>query len=951
MKIKLLIISLFFFANSFAQDLYKKYDYKEPIISQSNYLYRNFIATSKNLFYWNTSFLNTKEAPLIKISPLGTEVVIINENKIGLYNPVLFRNEFSTSLKLKNDKVIKITTDGIGKKYYLVTLNGKLLESFTNDDSFLTKEVVLDFFVSDILWNNNTSTLLIADDYYLYNVNSVDYSIQAKVKLEREITSLAINEKEFEVAIGLSDGRVLIYDQTLSKLKTSIEISKAPITSIQYDPIDHYLFVGDDKGFMYTFDFLKRKTLKSQEIHSGSVLLSSFYDPIINKKFVVTSGNDQVLNVFDISTLEPNYSRIISEKTTVFKENFLKFKSNESAIFYEKRTSNDNVTNALAQARIAVTDSIASAKKNSVKPEFLISDGLLNIEVNPFPIVKIKVPSEVKIIEGLKYENLHFALNDDNTFSIDKIDVVLPELDYKLVYNSDKKFMAVNDELIALALARKIAKDEETLKGNLSNIVTELRAKGELNDVDLKLESYLKKEKDSLGNDELNLHIVFITQGINAKIEKNTADFGPGKYSLFESKAARTLVSFFIQSVSNKLSEYLQPNTRVTFKLTGATDKSKINNAIPYNNEYGVFKNFPYYSQFSLAGMNLSKETGIADNDQLGFLRTYSVRKFIENDTDIFELTKNKFIHYVEVSENYGAEYRKIKIEMVIHTVDKIKVQPNAIISDEKPLSDVDVNIPQGQAIDGYALVIGNEDYASYQKDLAPENNVPFAVRDAEVFKKYLENLYGFKPDNIDLKNNATFGEMSQALSKLERLMDIDGKDKEIVVYYSGHGMPDETTKEPYLIPVDISGYNVSQGIALKEVMSRLSKKPHKKITIVLDACFSGLAKQESLVKLKGITVTPVNPELGDNMVLISSSSGNESSLADQNNQHGLFTYYFLKQLKESNGKIGLMPFFENVQKEVGLSAIKKFNKIQTPNILIGKSLRENAEFSLFMGN
>jgi serine kinase of HPr protein (carbohydrate metabolism regulator) len=83
-------------------------------------------------------------------------------------------------------------------------------------------------------------------------------------------------------------------------------------------------------------------------------------------------------------------------------------------------------------------------------------------------------------------------------------------------------------------------------------------------------------------------------------------------------------------------------------------------------------------------------------------------------------------------------------------------------------------------------------------------------------------------------------------------------------------------------------------------------------------------------------------------MVLITSSSGNESSLADQENQHGLFTYYFLKQLKETTGTVELSKFFENLKKDVGLSAIKKYNKIQTPNILIGKSLREKTEVSLF---
>ena len=56
--------------------------------------------------------------------------------------------------------------------------------------------------------------------------------------------------------------------------------------------------------------------------------------------------------------------------------------------------------------------------------------------------------------------------------------------------------------------------------------------------------------------------------------------------------------------------------------------------------------------------------------------------------------------------------------------------------------------------------------------------------------------------------------------------MDLDLENKEIVVYYSGHGMPEDQTNEPYLIPVDITGMNVSQGIFLKELMSRLSNRP-----------------------------------------------------------------------------------------------------------------------------
>ena len=259
----------------------------------------------------------------------------------------------------------------------------------------------------------------------------------------------------------------------------------------------------------------------------------------------------------------------------------------------------------------------------------------------------------------------------------------------------------------------------------------------------------LKKEKDSLGNDELNLHVTFVSQGIKAEIEKETADYKAGKYDIFESVAATTLVDFFIESTSNKLQEYLSPGTKITFKLTGSTDKSKITTALPYSEEYGAFKNFPYYFQGQLAGLNLNKDTGIESNSQLGFLRTYSVRNFIENFTDVFEETKRKYIHYSEESDQFGPEHRRIKIEMVIHKVSELPKVTNQ--KTERPLSEVDMNIPKGKQTNGYALVIGNEDYSSFQRNVSKESDVPYAVRDGETFSNYLTQMFGFEKDNQTL--------------------------------------------------------------------------------------------------------------------------------------------------------------------------------------------------------
>ena len=52
--------------------------------------------------------------------------------------------------------------------------------------------------------------------------------------------------------------------------------------------------------------------------------------------------------------------------------------------------------------------------------------------------------------------------------------------------------------------------------------------------------------------------------------------------------------------------------------------------------------------------------------------------------------------------------------------------------------SSVNINIPTNKKVKNrYALVIGNEDYTSFQRTLNSEQNVDYAVNDATIFKKY----------------------------------------------------------------------------------------------------------------------------------------------------------------------------------------------------------------------
>lgn len=259
--------------------------------------------------------------------------------------------------------------------------------------------------------------------------------------------------------------------------------------------------------------------------------------------------------------------------------------------------------------------------------------------------------------------------------------------------------------------------------------------------------------------------------------------------------------------------------------------------------------------------------------------------------------------------------------------------------------SDVDKDIPMGisPSEKRYALIIGNEDYSKYQVGLDREVNVAFAANDARVFAEYAEKTLGIPKRNIALLVDATKGQMTQQLAQLKRLIEVEKGDAEVVFYYSGHGLPEESSNTPYLIPVDVSGTQPNQGVALQSVYDALSAFPSKKTTVILDACFSGGARQKELVAMKGVKVKANVENVPGNLVVLASSSGTEASAVYTEKQHGYFTYFLLKELKETKAQTPIAISMERVKQNVEREAAR-IGKIQTPTKLLGADAIDNWE-------
>lgn len=256
-------------------------------------------------------------------------------------------------------------------------------------------------------------------------------------------------------------------------------------------------------------------------------------------------------------------------------------------------------------------------------------------------------------------------------------------------------------------------------------------------------------------------------------------------------------------------------------------------------------------------------------------------------------------------------------------------------------LSEIDINIPNIMRTNphAYALIIGNEDYSSFQMGLSSEVNVDFAINDAILFKKYCINTFGIPESNIKFYTNATAGQINQSMTWINKIIQKEDGVAEVIVYYSGHGLPDEHTKEPYIIPVDISGNDVQNAIKLQTLYNKLTEYPSKKITVFLDACFSGGSRGQSLLVTRGVKVKPKNDVLIGNLVIFTSSSGDQSSLSFKDKHHGMFTYYLLKKMQETKGNISYQDLYNFVRKEVDLNCVKVNSKEQTPDLLFSPSL------------
>ena len=241
-------------------------------------------------------------------------------------------------------------------------------------------------------------------------------------------------------------------------------------------------------------------------------------------------------------------------------------------------------------------------------------------------------------------------------------------------------------------------------------------------------------------------------------------------------------------------------------------------------------------------------------------------------------------------------------------------------------VSVVDENIPETNTKNSntFAVIIANENYQSVA-------SVPFALNDGNIFREYCLKTLGIPEKQIKYIPNATGNQIKAQINWLQTLAEVF-TDPHIIFYYAGHGIPDESSRTAYLLPVDGIGTDVSTGYKLDDLYAILGKMPAENVTVFMDACFSGSKRENGmLASARGVAIKARSGMPQGNMVVFSAAQGDETAYPNNDEKHGMFTYYLLKKLQETEGNVTLQELGDYITRNVSQQSILLNGKSQTP--------------------
>lgn len=251
----------------------------------------------------------------------------------------------------------------------------------------------------------------------------------------------------------------------------------------------------------------------------------------------------------------------------------------------------------------------------------------------------------------------------------------------------------------------------------------------------------------------------------------------------------------------------------------------------------------------------------------------------------------------------------------------------------------VDSYIPfsSSKADNTFAVIIANENY----NGIVP--NVKYAENDGNIFKEYCNKTLGIPEKHIRYYTNATYGNMLRAINDIKGIAQSYNGNIKLLFYYAGHGIPNNETKDAYLLPVDADGTQTEVCFPVNKLYQELASTKAKETIVILDACFSGAQRGDGmLMAARGIALKSKSGVPMGNTVALCAAQGDETAFPYEEERHGMFTFYLLKKIQETQGEVTLSELCDYLFQQVQQQSMVENKRMQSPTITVSASVGDN---------
>ena len=210
-----------------------------------------------------------------------------------------------------------------------------------------------------------------------------------------------------------------------------------------------------------------------------------------------------------------------------------------------------------------------------------------------------------------------------------------------------------------------------------------------------------------------------------------------------------------------------------------------------------------------------------------------------------------------------------------------------------------------------WAIIIAPEKYDE-------TDDVSYSIQSGKTFEQLAQKVLHVSPRRTYslIGEDATMGKIKNRMNKLMKFV---REGDTIYFYYSGHGIPDIETKEPYLLPKDLDpSYVVDEpSFKLANLYKRLQDSKASKVVAFIDSCFSGATDNKTL--FKGVAAPRIKAKTvkidKTKMFVMTAGQDKQFSNMYKDKEMRLFSYFLMKNLID--GEDDMRKVFKATKKEV----------------------------------